>query len=671
MPEAVAALPRLALGAPGVYAAPDSPVHALTGVRLDVAGFVGVAPRGPARVPVVDERHPADHTMLDPGRPRSRSVAVPVESFDEYVRVFGGFEAPGRLAVAVAAFFEQGGRRAHVIRIVHDFGGAADAGGVASGTLRGIHAGGARPVALRARSEGTWGDGLRARLSFAPRPLLVRDARIDALELRPEEGVPAATLLRLTLPGGTQTLRLVAFVERRALPDRPGTRVVAGLDLPLPAPPHAVEVVEAALEVDDGAGRRERFEHLGLALGHPAWIADVLCRDSELVWPDPLWAADALRPDDPALAPLGTKPFRGGEDRYAQIVPGDFFDPGWVPGDEPDTRVTAGVHALAVDPEVALVVVPDLYEPAAWEREPAVVVPARRGGAEFERCFTEEATVTPPPPAPALEGLVRDPTLPDDRAEIVGLQRRLVDLAEAVRSFVVLLDVPPGLTQRAMLEWRAEWDSMWAAAYHPWLRTTELGPPGGATVRVNPAAAAAGIVAAAELRAGVQRGPANELVARVVDVEDRVGAARHDELHQAAINVFLLERDGVRLTAARTLSRDAAWRQLSVRRLVTMIERSLERRLRWTVFEPNDAELRGALRHGIEGFLRALYLADALRGATEEEAFFVRPDPSRATADLGRLVVEVGVAPAEPLEFIVVRLARDGDGTLVVEAEDG
>jgi phage tail sheath protein FI len=35
--------------------------------------------------------------------------------------------------------------------------------------------------------------------------------------------------------------------------------------------------------------------------------------------------------------------------------------------------------------------------------------------------------------------------------------------------------------------------------------------------------------------------------------------------------------------------------------------------------------------------------------------------------DAGQLIVEIGVAPAEPLEFIVLRLARDGDGTLTLE----
>ena len=36
---------RIPLGAPGIYPYPDTPLRAFTGVRLDVAAFVGVAPR--------------------------------------------------------------------------------------------------------------------------------------------------------------------------------------------------------------------------------------------------------------------------------------------------------------------------------------------------------------------------------------------------------------------------------------------------------------------------------------------------------------------------------------------------------------------------------------------------------------------------------------------------
>jgi len=150
-----------------------------------------------------------------------------------------------------------------------------------------------------------------------------------------------------------------------------------------------------------------------------------------------------------------------------------------------------------------------------------------------------------------------------------------------------------------------------------------------------------------------------------------VSPARHAELHQSAINVYVPERDGIRLTAARTLSRDPMWRQLNVRRLVTMIRRALERQMQWAVFEPNTRELRGQITQMLDAFLRQLYRANAFAGATAADAFFVQCDDELNPPDTqmnGRLLANVGIAPAEPLEFIVVNLAREGDAIITSEA---
>ena len=51
-------------------------------------------------------------------------------------------------------------------------------------------------------------------------------------------------------------------------------------------------------------------------------------------------------------------------------------------------------------------------------------------------------------------------------------------------------------------------------------------------------------------------------------------------------------------------------------------------------------------------------------------AYFVRCDESLnppQLVDAGRLLCEVGVAPAEPLEFLVLRITRDGDRVLSAE----
>jgi phage tail sheath protein FI len=235
---------------------------------------------------------------------------------------------------------------------------------------------------------------------------------------------------------------------------------------------------------------------------------------------------------------------------------------------------------------------------------------------------------------------------------------------------VALLDVPLGLSQAQTLQWRARFNSSYAAAYHPWLQVSRADDQRNDPVRLNPSAAAAGIIAARELAFGVPHGPANQVVVGAFDVSDRVSPQRHTQLHPLGINVYLRERAGIRLSAARTLSRARHYRQLSVRRLMLMLRRALEQQMQWAVFEPNGPRLWSDVRLMLRNYLRSLYRAGAFRGGSEEEAFFVRCDAEtndRPGIDAGRMLAEVGVAPAEPLEFIVVRITRGGDGTLTLE----
>jgi hypothetical protein len=667
----MAAVPGTLLArAPGVYEIPETAERRLTGVRMDVCAFVGVAPRGPAREPARDVPEMAGLSCVDPARPRRRSVAVPVESFDAYVRLYGGFEGPGRLPYAVASFFEQGGRRAYVVRIVHRFGDVRDRQGVAHAPLAPLAVVGGGVPELHARNEGTWGARLTATLTFTTRPLAVEGPLPGALALPTGVPLAAGALLRLRLPGGTAVLRSATAVRDEPRPSAAGRRRVALLDAPLPAAPEAAEVVEGRLDADDGDGRTERHDALGLAPEHPRWLADVLCDESALMLPDPAWADRPLLPGGPELPAARTAPFDGGDDRSAQITPDDFFDPLWTPA---EGAPGDGVYAIAELDDVALLVVPDLYSPGELPPLERILDPVTFAGPDFARC------VTPPPPsaqapAPApLAGLTLDPRLPVDRDRIVAAQLRLQELVQALQGPVALLDVPPGLNRREMMAWRERFWSAFVAAYHPWLDVAPLGDRRTQPVRINPSAAAAGIIARRE-RLGLAFGPANELAEQVVGVAARVAPPEHDALHPAGINVFLRERAGVRLSAARTLSRDATLRQLSVRRLLTMLRRTLDEQSQWIAFAPHTVELRTGLRHLLEEFLGGLFRAGSFLGASEEEAFFVRCDDvlnSRASIDAGRLVAEVGVAIAEPVEFVLLRIVREGDGTLTVEAAGG
>jgi hypothetical protein len=672
------------LGAPGVSFRSPEPLRALTDVRLDICGFVGVAPRGPARLPQPPLPWEPRRAPDDQRPPVRHAVPVAVDSWEEYRRRFGSFEGPGLLPYAVASFFENGGRRAWVVRIVHDYTrdplvkdvvhadeNERGRAGAPLGTLR-TRAG--APVRLLANNEGAWGNRLYARLSFTTRPLPTDQPSLqsDRILIAPGTELPAGTLLRLRLGGGTPVLRRLASVEERWNENLTRRERWGLFEATTHGTPRSAEVVEGRLEIEDHdprfAGRidrHERYEGLGLSTAHPRWLARELWDKSELLLPDLAWLDEELD-IDAALAGHTTSPFEGGLDRYRHIVEQDFFDLLWTPAEEYSWR---GIHSLADVSELGLLVVADLYAPRPLGEQAAVDDPGPLGGPSFAPCVTP-ATPREAPPAPDdLDGLRLDPRA--DLEQVVSRQLRVVEMADQLRTLSVLLDVPPTLDQGRILKWRAAFDSAYAAAYHPWLRVARSDDAFDGTVLVPPSGVAAGIVARQELAFGLHHGPANVIAEGVVGVEERVPPLRHDQLHPAGVNVYLVERDGVRLTAARTLARDARWRQLSVRRLVTMVKLVLDREMQWAVFEPNGAPLRSKVVQLVEAFLRRLFRLGALAGAKEDEAFFVRCNEGLnpiSVVDEGRLVCEVGLAPAEPLEFIVVDVVREGDGTLRVEA---
>lgn len=660
---------RSPLGAPGAFALPEVPVPALHPQRMDVCAFVGVAPRGPAWVPVVDADWPDGYRMVtDAARPLQRSVAVPVRSFDEYLRLFGGFEGPGLLPHAVASYFEQGGRLAWIVRVVHARTGAKLGDGCSTGKVSGPFT---VPLPFIARNPGSWGDRLRVGLALTTTTAAFT-LNAGAVEVELSTPLIVGSTVRFTNAVGVQSLSLVTGMRRLRDPVRAWERWQLEFDS-LPILPVRAELVEARIEIGDGLGQREQFEHLALAPDHPDSLANVLCDRSALLWPDPAWAGQRLVPADTQVDFLRATSgaFSGGTDAWADIVGDDFFDPAWTPADENPGN---GLTALAQTPSVTQVVLPDLYLPAQWAGEDQVEIAAVGGaGAEFAACADIVPAATAASVAPsALTGLILDPRTAAGLAAITALQQRVVEFCDSTQNHIALIDVPPGLSQGRIEQWRAAFDSTWVAAYHPWLiptRRKEEGSDSGQARRrqLPPAAVAAGIVARREFERGIQYGPANEIAREIIHFAETQPAGRADALHPQNINCFVRQPDGIGLIAARTLSRDSDWRQLSVRRLILMLRRTLLVETQWAVFEPNGPALWRDLQHAIESLLRGLFRVGAFAGRTEAESFFVRLYPEGPRLDRGELLVEIGVAPAEPLEFILVRLRRDGDGTLNLE----
>jgi phage tail sheath protein FI len=124
---------------------------------------------------------------------------------------------------------------------------------------------------------------------------------------------------------------------------------------------------------------------------------------------------------------------------------------------------------------------------------------------------------------------------------------------------------------------------------------------------------------------------------------------------------------GIRVWGARTLSSNPSWRYLNVRRLFNFVEKSIERSTQWVVFEPNDPDLWARIRRDITQFLRVVWSSGALFGLTEQEAFFVKCDQEinpREMQQLGRLYVQIGIAPVYPAEFVIFQIMHKTSETV-------
>ena len=291
---------------------------------------------------------------------------------------------------------------------------------------------------------------------------------------------------------------------------------------------------------------------------------------------------------------------------------------------------------LADLPEVALIVLPDLYDDLP-DRELALAF-LREQLRTSDRMLDRMVVVDPPR---AIEGPDRD------------LASDLVDHADELRKG----------------QFRA---TRSGALYHPWLRVPN--PLGGSAQplrSVPPSGHVAGVISRLDRERGAHHTPANGRLFEAVGVVDEPPDEDLIRLHRGGINrVRCHPRDGLVVWGGRTIwnARDDG-EFIAHRRLIHRLVRAIRRVAAPLVFENNGPELWLALIRGVGTVLLSAYRGGALKGTRPDHAFRIQCDEETnppENIDLGICTCKIELAPATPMEFIELRIRLSRDGALEV-----
>ncbi len=330
---------------------------------------------------------------------------------------------------------------------------------------------------------------------------------------------------------------------------------------------------------------------------------------------------------------------------------------------------------LNIGPKLDVSSMIDVMKPGTFPlaQAPSTPVPVngrRFAGSESARTGINGLAIAEDVTMVIVPDLITAATKPDKTVDLglwKAVQTTLITHCELHGNRMAVLDAPPGMNPQQIKEWRSDtamYDSAFAALYYPWIRVENPSPSNGADAEmlIPPSGHIAGVWARVDETRGVWKAPANETIAGCLDVEYPVTKAEQSLLNPIGINCIRpFGTRGIRIWGGRTLASDTDWRYLNVRRLFNMVETTILDGTQWAVFEPNDVKLWEGVKRTLTGFLSGLWREGALFGTSADQAFFVKCDAETnppQSIDEGKLVVEVGIAPVKPAEFVIFRISQ-------------
>jgi phage tail sheath protein FI len=652
---------------PGVYIEEiPSGVRTITGVATSIAAFVGNFRKG-----LQDE-------------------AVPIFSFADFEREYGGLDRDSDTSYAIQQFFLNGGSQAYVVRVAHDGSGVGTTAADAANETLSSQPGGAGLDIVNARAgrqirgepavnPGAWGNFLRVEVDYdTDNPVIHFNLTISEVRV---DGDRTTTLQsevfrNLTMEPDTpnNAIEVVNAGSRLATLDRDG---LAALPDPwdptfMPAatgtiggilPVVAVIPADAAafnVSIDGGPAINGTLQYNGAVVTTYAQLRPFVEQAVRRAALD----ASLVNELKPLLAQATVQLIGAGTaaNRHRFVVRAGRsarpFDPSTVlsfTGAGADGAELSG-NADANDQLVALVDGEDGTLPV-----PASVyqgsLAAKTGLFALEDVDIFNILCIPE---------VSNMSALDMRTVYTQAESYVED-----RRAMAIIDIDQGTdTLDEMQTWLADNGSLRhanAAVYFP--RTNVPDPLNRNRPRsIGASGTIAGLYSRTDTQRGVWKAPAgtDARLRNVASLGYNLTDSENGVLNPLGVNClrnFPIYSNicwGARtLEGADVIASD--WKYVPVRRMTLFLEESLFRGTQWVVFEPNDEPLWSQIRISIGGFMQDLFRQGAFQGSTPREAYYVKCDAETTTQtdiDNGRVNIEVGFAPLKPAEFVIIRIRQ-------------
>jgi phage tail sheath protein FI len=178
-------------------------------------------------------------------------------------------------------------------------------------------------------------------------------------------------------------------------------------------------------------------------------------------------------------------------------------------------------------------------------------------------------------------------------------------------------------------------------------------------------------MAARTINLGAWVAPANEIVRSALATIPALSSDDSLALISVSINPIIQSPTGFTIWGAYTQSvDDPELEDINVRRLLILLRRIALTEGQTYAFGPNGPDFRRRIQQQFEQRLSRLFARGAFAGRNSSEAYRIVIDETVNTPyslEQGRLIVELRVAPSQPVTFITVRLVQLESGLLVAQ----